>query len=378
MLNIGIIGIGNTGNQIALLANQKLSVPVLCINSSEKDLETIPNNIPKRLLKDKTGLSLGAGKDRKTAKKLLKESLNNLLSDDEVTGMIRNLDNLYIISSTGGGTGSGTAPLMYEIIKKAFDVNVILVGVLPTNEETLDSQLNTIGYLDELYNILDNPTYMLYDNSKLDIPYHDLLQKVNNEIVDDINVMRCMYNISTNLDSIDDKDAMRILSTPGRLLVSRTENIRDKDVDTSDKIESLIINSIKQSSCVELQRDKNLVARGLICNISEDLSAVLNSSLPKINDVIGEPLKAFKHIYINENNEENNIFTIMAGLSQVKDRLEVIESRVEGIQEKRKDKDVIGNDVFSRFSSLQDELSTEDEELDDTPINPADIFNKFM
>ena len=55
MLKIGVIGIGNTGNQVAALAKERLNVPVIAINSSEKDLETVPDTIPKKLIKDKDG-----------------------------------------------------------------------------------------------------------------------------------------------------------------------------------------------------------------------------------------------------------------------------------------------------------------------------------
>ena len=61
MLNVGIIGIGNTGNQVAALAMKRLNIPVLAINSSEKDLETVPEGVPRRLISDKSGLSQGAG-----------------------------------------------------------------------------------------------------------------------------------------------------------------------------------------------------------------------------------------------------------------------------------------------------------------------------
>lgn len=46
MLKVGIVGIGNTGNQIAALGMKELKIPVLAINSSEKDLETVPEGVP--------------------------------------------------------------------------------------------------------------------------------------------------------------------------------------------------------------------------------------------------------------------------------------------------------------------------------------------
>lgn len=214
MLEVGIIGLGNTGNQVAALAKEKLGIPVVAINSSEKDLETVPNNIPKKLISDKDGLSAGAGKDRNLAKSYLKDSITNLLKDQEMIDMISPLDVVFVVSSTGGGTGSGTAPLLANILEATFaDTKVIMIGVLPVNNEALSAHVNTLEYLNELYKVMENQTYMLYDNDKCSgMPSYKLLEKVNNEIVKDIDVLRCTYNFTTKLDSIDDRDAKRLIS----------------------------------------------------------------------------------------------------------------------------------------------------------------------
>lgn len=381
MLDVGVIGIGNTGNQIALTCYNRLGIPVVAINSSEKDLESLPNSIPKRLLKDRRGLSLGAGKDRKTAKSLLKESLDSIISDSEIINTFKNLDVLFVVSSTGGGTGSGTSPLMYEILDKTFkDVKIILVGVIPSIDETLDSQCNTIGYLKEVYKTLDNPTFMLYDNGKPDLPYQEVLTAVNENVCNDIDILRCTYNYTTQLDSIDDQDAKKILGKPGRIIVASVTDIKDKDIETSEMLETKLLNDIKKNAHVELQRDKFVMTRGFIANISPELSNVLNTSLPKINENIGEPLNAFKHISINESKEPNNIFVIMSGLSFIKDRLDTIGYRVSEIQNAMKRKDNMDDsDIFDIGDDIG-QLLNDDEPMDtgEETLKASDIFSKFM
>ena len=203
MLKIGVIGIGNTGNQVAALAKERLSIPVVAINSSDKDLETLPDSIPKKLITSKDGVcDGGSGKDRKLAKQYLKDSVMDIIKDDEIIKIISPLDVVFIVSSTGGGTGSGTAPMMQKILSSVLrDVKIILVGVLPVNDEALSAHVNTLQYLDELYHVLDNPTYMLYDNDKLSgMSSYKILETVNNEIVSDMDVLRCTYNYTTKFD----------------------------------------------------------------------------------------------------------------------------------------------------------------------------------
>lgn len=205
MLNVGVFGLGNTGNQIAALAFEKLHIPAFAINSSEKDLETISNAIPKKLISDANGQSQGAGKNRQLAKKYLKESIMSFLSSEYIQEFVTDLDILFIVSSTGGGTGSGTSLIMTNIIASMFpDVHVISIGVLPVMNEALSAHVNTLEYLNELYGTLENQTYMLYDNDRYaGMPSYKMMELVNNEVVNDIDVIRCTYNYTTKYDSID-------------------------------------------------------------------------------------------------------------------------------------------------------------------------------
>lgn len=380
MLNVGIIGIGNTGNQIAALAKKRLNIPVIAINSSDKDLATLPQDIPTRLIQDADGLSSGAGKDRKLAKKYLKDSIVNLMQDSDFVNMIADLDFVYVVSSTGGGTGSGTAPIVANILSEAFkDVKCILVGVLPVNGEEYDSHVNTIEYLEELYNKLSNQTYMLYDNDKLsDLPSYELLQKVNEEVVSDIDVMRCMYNYQTQYASIDDRDMTRLLSFPGRIMLARLEGFLEKDCD-NQTIEDMIIDKIKRNAHVESQRDKKIMASGIITNLSESLTREFDDNLPEVKKFVGEPVHGFIHTSINTDRKmPNNVFYIATGLTPINDKINKINDRIEEIQERQKvleEESALAEINVSKLSeSIADNTEDDSEE---TRIDVDAIFGKF-
>ena len=379
MLKVGIIGIGNTGNQIAALAKERLGVSVIAINSSEKDLETIPDSIPKKLISDREGLTKGAGKDRKLAKKYLKDSVMGLIKDEDVLSTVTTADVVFIISSTGGGTGSGTAPLMADIFSSTFkDVKFILCGVLPVNSEALSAHVNTLEYLNELYKVLENQTYMLYDNDKLSgMPSYQIMETVNNEVVSDIDVIRCSYNYTTRFDSIDDKDEMRIISFPGRIVISRIEDFKEKDVDNKS-IEDLIIENIKKNCHVEAQRDKKIMASGIITNLSQQLTEGFDNNVPKVRDFMGDPIHAFNHIYVNDDRKKpNNVFYIMSGLSPINDKINLITDRIEEIEERQRIME--SEDALSsvELSSLTDKIADKKEEDTDTQVDLKGIFSKF-
>lgn len=380
MLNVGIIGMGNTGNQVAALAQKELNIPVLAINSSAKDLETVPDCVPKKLISSSDGLSQGAGKNRNLAKSYLKDSIMEFLCSEDVKSFINNLDILFIISSTGGGTGSGTAPVMTNIIQSTFaDVKVIMVGVLPVNNEALSAHVNTLEYLNELYTSLENQTYMLYDNDSLsNIPSYQMMEKVNSEIVKDIDVIRCQYNLTTRFDSIDEQDMMRLVSFPGRIIISRIEDISEKDCD-SKSIEDMLIENIKKNCHVEAQRDKKVTASGIITNLSSSLSESFDNHIPKVREFIGDPVHDFNHIYINPDRKlPNNIFLILSGLTPINDKIHRISDRVDEIEKKQKalEEENALNEID--MGKLSGKVADEDKATPASTVDLQSIFNKFM
>lgn len=382
MLKVGIIGLGNTGNQIASLAYEKLHIPVVAVNSSEKDLETISNSIPKKLISDAKGQSQGAGKNRQLAKKYLKDSIMGFLSSEDVQLFISDLDILYIISSTGGGTGSGTSLVMTNIIASMFpDVHVITVGVLPVMNEALSAHVNTLEYLNELYGTLEHQTYMLYDNDKYShMPSYKMMEYVNNEVVSDIDVMRCTYNYTTKYDSIDEQDALRLTSFGGRILIARLEDIKERDLDSAS-IEDLLIKKIKNCAHVEMQRDQKVEATGLIVNLSVAVSSEFDNHLPKVREFIGDPDHDFNHIFINDDRKmPNNVFLLMSGLSVVNDRIAKISDRIEEIEEKQKIREEENMLNGVSVSNLSERIASKDKtktQKDIESIDLTNIFDKF-
>lgn len=383
MLKVGVIGIGNTGNQIAALAKDMLQVPVLAINSSDKDLKTIPEGINKKLISDKNGMSQGAGKDRALAKQYLKDSIMGLISAEDVQEFIADLQVLFIVSSTGGGTGSGTTPLMADIISNTFeDVKVVLVGVLPVNSEALSAHVNTLEYLNELYSTLGkNQTYMLYDNDRLsNMPSYQMMQTINKEIVEDIDVIRCKNNIPTKFDSIDEEDMLRLISFPGRIMVSRLTDIKEKDCE-STTIEDMLISNIKTNCHVESQRDNKIIATGVITNLSESVSAEFDNHIPKVRAFIGDPIHDFNHIYINpERKVPNNVFLIQTGLTPINDKIRKINDRVEEIENRQKtmeEENALGEIDMSSLSGKIGTGSRKPSDAAPAKIDLSNIFSKF-
>lgn len=391
MLKVSIIGIGNAGSQVAEKAAQMSICPAMAINSSEKDLSQVSDKVLKFMISDKEGFSQGAGKNRSLAKKYLKDSIIKLLSTESVKNFISSNDVVFIVSSSAGGTGSGTAPLMCSILSSTFvDTKFIMVGITPVYNETLSSQVNTLDYLNELYTVLNNQTYMLYDNDKYSsLPSYQMMDAVNTEIIRDIEVIRCTHNIPTPYESIDEEDMSRLISFPGMLNVVRVEGIREKELDNAS-IEDMIISKLKKNGHVDFQRDKIVAATGIIVNLDEGcVSESFDTHIPKVFDFIGTPDHDFSHFYVYPSSEHgsNNAYLIMSGLNPVNDKMNSIINRIEEIKSKQKvkapvDSDLGGNGLAINNINLADlnaDIASKDTRNAEKNIetNLSDIFDMF-
>lgn len=375
MLKVSVVGIGNAGSQVAALAQEKLGIEVLAINSSEKDLETIPQSVPHILIGD----TKGAGKERGAAKKFLKDAIMNIIGDENASTVFKQ-EVLFIVSSTGGGTGSGTSILLSNILSEVYpNVKIIIVGILPTIKEALSTQLNSLAYMKELYETLSDATYMLYDNDKLSkLPSPVMMQQINESIVNDIDVIRGTYQIPTRFSSIDEKDMGNILATKGRIAIASLRDIKEKDLDETS-LEELLVTQFKTNAHCELQRDKKVYRTGVIVNLSERINNSFDSHIPVVQEFIGAPVEEFEHIAINtERNAPNNVFLIASGLTQVNDRIRKINDRVEEInemQKQREEESELGAVDFDKMSSMIERKTVDPDSSDNVDLKG--IFSKF-
>jgi hypothetical protein len=169
----------------------------------------------------------------------------------------------------------------------------------------------------------------------------------------------------------------RLIDFSGGIDIAWIEDLKEKDCDTVT-IEEMLIDRLKRNSHVEVQRDKKIKASGLITNLSKTLSAELDDDIPKVVEFAGDPIRAFKHIYINEDRKQpNNVFLIMTGLSKIDDKINKISDRVEEIEERQKvmeeDDALSGIDL----SALSEKISDKKKDNGEDQIDLKDIFNNF-
>lgn len=344
----GVIGCGNAGSQIADLA-QTEGFDCFIINSSIRDISTV-NFTQERMAI--IGEGRGVGKDRAKSKEYMKMCIKEQVINAKVFKDFMNLKEVvFIVSSTGGGTGSGLAPTLLNLLQHIYPTTkFILVGILPTNEESYDTLENTIAYMKELSKL--NCSFMSYDNSKgskLDI---------NREIVEDFKVFRGDYINTALNDAIDENDMAQILNNKGRIVIGRVNNVKN-----TDPIDELLLDSITSNDyATDICGVSGNVKFGVMSTLTAQLSTKFDDNILAIRKTIGEGI-LFKNI---AKGKDNKIAVIATGLNIPSNRMTEIVNVINDLKLKIEEniEKTIDNTWMSYKVDTPEKTATQDEDVE--------------
>lgn len=383
-----IIGIGNCGNQVAYLAEKKYGTlfESIYINTSSSDLSQIQPSNENLVFKigDEDEVE-GSGKNRSKMKEYLRSDIKNILEDENLQNAIVSKKYVFVIASVAGGTGSGAGPVLFSLIEQQYpEVHFILVSVLPYLESSLMEHGNSKEFLEELYNKLDSPTYMIYDNETVyDQPATVSLTTVNNEIVEDLRVLTGVDNLSTPYESIDPADMESILTTPGRVIVVRLKkNLTEKAMEDT-AIDDMIIRAIKRSCHAETDRNKRCIKWGIITHFTEEVNKLYRPAMPKLADFLGNPKERFNHNAINTtgHDDQNFLYLIASGLSPINDRTKKIDDRILQLlsnEDEDKKDEFISNANGVSYNVMEERKKQDRKANQKATLKISETFDKFM
>jgi len=333
-LKVGVIGLGNAGGQIAALAKEA-GMDAIAVNVSSDDNATIEDVVTTFGI----GNAMGSGKNRDRAKEFGKQSIRQLIEEEQFDKFIKGCQIVFVVYSTGGGTGSGLGPMTTAVLmnhyspkKRQDDSNYIRfvnIGILPAMTESLQAQNHTIDAIKELTSY--DCCYLIYDNNFYsDEPVYKMMDMVNQAVVEDLKVIRGDYNILSKYGQIDQQDMLNIMSFPGMCRILTAKDFQEKDLEKTS-IEDMLLSNMSQGPACEVERDRTVSCIAPIVNIRKSISQYFNPGLPKLKEVVGELNVGYEHFYVIEDGEEfsNRVHVILTGLSIPDDRLTKVVQRIE-------------------------------------------------
>ncbi len=184
-IKIKIIGIGGGGGNIIKELSKKLDfssnkIEFTAVNTDLQALDALPSNLKKVALGEGETRGLGTGRDISLGQRIAEaeeKKIKNVFSDGK---------DLYIlVSSLGGGTGTGTVPVFSKISK---ELNLPTLGIftLPFNFEGKDKMKESQRAIDEaqmnLNAVLVIPNERIFKFAEENIPFNDALNIINEQL----------------------------------------------------------------------------------------------------------------------------------------------------------------------------------------------------
>jgi hypothetical protein len=312
MKDIGFIGVGQAGGNIVQLFERK-GYPVMYINTSQEDLNTLKDS--KYVYHITNGE--GANKDRDKAKKLVIDDYDNIAA---MVDKVMDCEILFVVFSSGGGTGSGTGPMLIDLM---LDENrkVGAVTILPTSDESVKTKYNSYECFRELLSLDKMASLFILDNSKADKFY------INNRFVQMFdNYVHIPDNYSSQRGNIDDAEIKETLLTHGMSCIYSAGNTNM----------ATLAKSIFSDIYAPIEGDK---VKYIALAADESIS-----SFEELHKAVGVPYDEFRTY------TDNDCILMLAGLNYPLSRLDEIHNDV------LSGKDIIINNTTVSRQELKDDF----------------------
>ena len=221
---IKVIGVGGAGNN-TISRMREVGIKggeIIAINTDAQDL-LYTNADQKILIGKELSKGLGAGSNPRVGAEAAKEQ------STEIKKVLENCDMVFITCGLGGGTGTGAAPVVAEIAKKA---GALTIGVvtLPFTVEGKKRIENAMDGLERMESLVD--TLIVIPNDKLLELAPDLPLPTAFKVADEIltNAVKGITELVTRsgLVNLDFADIKAVMSGGGVSLISMGDSDSEK------------------------------------------------------------------------------------------------------------------------------------------------------
>ena len=217
---ISFVAVGQAGGTIGQLLEKK-GYLVLYINTSQEDLDTLED----AKFKYHVPGGEGCNKDRRKAKQLIIDDFDNIAR--EIESKVK-ADMVFVIFASGGGTGSGAGPMLADLLTDE-GLTVGVVTVIPAQEESVKSHMNSYECFSELTGIRQTAACFILDNGKGE------KMELNSIFTDCFTAfLEIPEKHKSVKGNIDRAEIMEALKAHGMAILAR-----DNDIESASLIQSL-------------------------------------------------------------------------------------------------------------------------------------------
>lgn len=296
----GFVGLGSMGGNGATIFHVN-NYPVMVANTAQSDLDSLnlPDDCKYHILN-----GYGSSKDRKRAKQLLAENdcENFNLLINEIKERFKECKIIFLIASSGGGSGSGMLPAIAQRVLDETDKIICVITCIPDDSASLKEYINCYEFFHELESIDGRAATFVIDNNKNRNKF-----VLNEQFACYLDAFITSETNSTQ-GVVDRAEIENVLSQKGMCIINKygSENATTQTV----------IERIRENIYAPLEDD------GVVTNIA----LIQSSNKVRLNEVVdnvGKPLATFEGFGLDS--------TVLAisGLSLCYKRLDEIKQKID-------------------------------------------------
>ena len=305
-----VIALGAAGNKAAIRLIEKGIVPrdhVKLINTTSKD---IPDEYKDpSLFVSFSPSEEGCGKESAKGRAYMIEAITSGRID--LASML-NEDSreVILVSSTGGGTGAGSTP----VVAKYFDAMNVPVHVFAFIgfEGEIRELSNTLKFFKSLpektvLHTIVNSYFLDYTKN-----YSKAEELANDEFCQEVEILLGL-KLYPSRHNIDDRDLYKINTQEGYITINHISLANVKNTEAFNK---LIADAFENACYLDCDRSAKRIA--VIINASQRIQEVIDNSFEVLKRYVGVPIELFQHIQpddASEEVEEEYIDIIACGLN---------------------------------------------------------------
>ena len=356
-LNTLVIGVGQCGSNIAD-AFAELNFKAIAINTAEGDLRLL-SNIPsnRRIVIGRSRFhGGGVGGNPANGKYAMEQDLDKVMN--VIKDSSEGVEMIIIPYATGGGTGSGGAPVLIESLLDEFrDCLIIPLAVLPLPEDGASTIVNSAYSLSRLIK-LDTSCIFLADNDWIrqsDMPIDETYERINKAMAkyfDDVLYLSSKEVVSNKKGDVLDRGDIINLFSAGAFGTFGYARSKDR-ID----IEQLLDKALSPSGLyanidIRLANAFGIIARGPSNALRA--SSIFNKIREAIMRFENKSAYIRRGIYPNDSLQHVEVLSIFTGVNKSQRIQDII----------RQGRLAYEEIVSARSKKMQEEILADDLDLD--------------
>lgn len=334
-VNLGVVGVGQCGSKLAEEFYNR-GYDVVAINTAKQDLMPIVIPEGQKLFLD---YALGgAGKDLDTGQAAVETYADQVL--EHLESNFEDSEVLLLCVSGGGGTGSGSAEIMVNLMSQLGKPLAVLY-VLPMSSEDSLAKHNSIQTLAKLAKLASTDvvnSLFVVDNAKIELMFPGLSmaqfwKTANTAIVEPIHLFNKLSANPSEHTSLDPMDFSRILIGTGDCSLYGSIDVADYMED--EAIAEAMLTSVESgllSGDFDLgqTRSAGIIVTGSKKALSEVPAANLEYGFAMVSKICNEGTRVFRGVYETPGHEDVlKIYTFFSGLGLPEERVQELKLEAE-------------------------------------------------